>query len=94
VQGVVKKDRLFGAIVSSTKSVLITFGRTFYAFWLQMTGLLFIFFTMGGIGALIKQYHTHFANHKDVAIAGIFTFVCFCFTVQSFVKARKTLKRR
>jgi hypothetical protein len=95
VQGVVKKDRLLGALFSGTKSVLVAFGRTFYAFWLQATGLLYLFFTLSGAGSLFLLYHKHeLANHQRLTILSIFTVVCFCFTVQSFMKAKRTMQRR
>ena len=95
VQSVVKKDRLFGAVFSGAKSVLVSFGRVFYAFWLQATGLLYLFFTLSGAGSLFLLYHKHeLANHQRLTIISIFTLVCFCFTVQSFMKAKRTMQRR
>jgi hypothetical protein len=94
VQGVVKKDRLFKALFAGSKSVLISFGRTLYAFWLQMTGLIFVIFTFSGGAALMRQYRAdHFADHKRVAVQSIFTLVCLYFTALSYMKAKRTMRR-
>jgi uncharacterized membrane protein len=95
VQSVVKKDRLLNAVFAGTKSMVVSFSRTFYALWLQMTGLIFVFFTLGGTGALIRQYRAdHFADHKRVAVECAFTLACAYFTSLSFMKAKRTLKRK
>ena len=39
LQAVVKKDRLLNAVFAGGKSFVLSVGRTFYAFWLQATGL-------------------------------------------------------
>ena len=94
-QRVVKKDKWLNAAFVGTKSVLVSFGRTFYAFWLQTTGLLYLVLTGSGIFYLIHQYHAnHFADRKHFWVPVITTSVCFCFTIQSFMKANRTLKRK
>lgn len=95
VQGVVKKDKLLNAVFAGGKSLVISFSRTFYALWLQMTGMIFVFFTLGGAGALMRQYRAdHFADHKRVTVECIFTLVCLYFTSLSFMKAKRTIRRR
>jgi hypothetical protein len=94
VQSVVKKDRLLNAVFAGTKSVLVSFGRTFYAFWLQATGLIYLGFTGSGIFYLIHEHHVnHFANRLHFWVAITFILVCVSFTMQSFIKATRTLKR-
>lgn len=94
VQSVVKKDRWLNAAFVGAKSMAISFGRTFYAFWLQATGLIYLVLTGSGIYYLIHQYHAdHFADRKHLWVPLFTTFVCFCFTLQSFSKAKRTLKR-
>jgi hypothetical protein len=95
LQSVVKKDRLVNAVFTGGKSFIVCVSRTFYAFWLQTTGLIFVLFTGTGIAALVKQYHSHnMADHKRLLIVGAFTLICGYFTLHSFVKARRTLKRK
>ena len=95
VQSVVKKDRLLNAVFAGGKSFVTSVSRTFYAFWLQTTGLMFVLFTVLGASSLVRQYHKdHFADHQRVIIESIFTVVCFYFTVHSFIKASRTLKRK
>jgi uncharacterized membrane protein len=95
VQSIVKKDKWLNAAFAGTKSLVTSFSRTFYALWLQTTGMIFVFFTLGGAGSLVRQYRKdHFADHKRLMIECAFTFVCFLFTVQSFAKAKRTMKRK
>jgi len=95
LQTVVKKDRLLNAVFAGGKSFVVSISRTFYAFWLQATGLVFVLFTVTGIAALFKQYHNHnMADHKRLIIVAGFTLVCGYFTVHSFIKAKRTVNRK
>jgi hypothetical protein len=95
LQSVVKKDRLLNAAFAGGKSFVVSVSRTFYAFWLQTTGLMFVLFTVLGASSLVRQYHKdHFADHQRATIETIFTLVCFYFTIHSFIKASRTLKRK
>lgn len=95
LQSVVKKDRLLNAVFAGGKSFVFSMGRTFYAFWLQATGLIFVVFTLGGAGALVRQYRLdHFADKKRLFVEIAFTLVCALFTLQSFVQAKRTLRKK
>src|SRR5438270_12920035 len=95
VQSVVKKDRLLNAVFAGGKSFVTSVSRTFYAFWLQTTGLMFVLFTVLGASSLVRQYHKdHFPDHQRVILQSIPTLLCLYFTVHSFLKASRTLKRR
>ncbi len=95
LQTVVKKDRLLNAVFAGGKSFLVSVGRTFYAFWLQATGLIFILFTGLGAADLVRQYHkNNLGDHKHLLIVGAFTLVCGYFTLHSFVKASRTVRRK
>jgi uncharacterized membrane protein len=95
LQTVVKKDRLLNAVFAGSKSLVVSLGRTAYAFWLQTTGLIFLFFTLGGGYSLFRQYRRdHFADHQRLWIESAFTLVCGYFTLVSFLKARRTAKRK
>jgi hypothetical protein len=95
LQTVVKKDRLLSAAFAGGKALVVSVSRTFYAFWLQTTGLIFLFFTCGGGFSLFRQYRAdHFADHKRFAIETIFTLVCAWFTAISFARAHRTIKRK
>ena len=95
MQTVVKKDRILNAVFAGGKSFIVSVSRAFYALWLQTTGLIFVFFTLGGAGSIIRQYkRDHFADHQRLAIEAIFTLVCFWFTVVSFSRAKRTSKRK
>jgi hypothetical protein len=88
-----KRDRLVGAILSGGKVLVVSFAKTLYALWLEVTGLLFAVFAVAGGSALLKQYrHDHFADRKHFWTIGVFTVVCVYFTVVSFTRAKKTRK--
>ena len=95
LQTVVKKDRLLNAVFAGGKSLIVSISRTFYALWLQTTGLIFLFFTVGGGASLVRQYRKDgFADHQRVLIESAFTLICAYFTLLSFLKARRTAKRK
>ena len=96
LQSIVKKDRLVNAVFAGGKSFLVSVSRTLYAFWLQTTGLMYVLFTVLGASSLVREYYKkdHFADHKRVAIETTFTLVCLYFTLHSFMKAKRTLKRK
>ncbi len=95
LQTVVKKDRFLNAVFAGGKSLVVSLGRTFYAFWLQATGLMFLLFTVLGGASLLRQYHKdHFGDHKRFLIETLFTVVCAYFTLHSFLKASRTTKRK
>jgi hypothetical protein len=78
LQTVVKKDRLLNAAFAGGKSLVVSVSRTFYAFWLQTTGLIYMCF----------------ADQKRLLIESAFTLICAYFTLQSFLKAKRTAKRK
>ena len=93
LQTVVKKDRLLKAAFVGGKSFIVSVSRTFYAFWLQTTGLLYLFFTGAGAVYLFRRYRAdHFADLKPFLIVSAFTLVCGYFTLLSFLKAKRTSK--
>ena len=94
LKNVQKKDKFLGAILLSSKTVAISFGRTFYALWLQVTGLFFILFTLLAAKMLWKQYVTnHFADRVRFWEAVGFLTISLWFTMVSFRKASRTLKK-
>jgi uncharacterized membrane protein len=95
LQTVVKKDRVLNAVFAGGKSFIVSVSRTFYAFWLQTTGLLYLFFTGAGAFYLFRRYRAdHFADLKPLLIVSAFTLVCGYFTLLSFLKAARTTKRK
>jgi len=94
LQTVVKKDRFLNALFAGSKSLVVSVGRTFYAFWLQATGLIFILFTVLGAADLLRHYHKHDLDQKRLLIVGTLTVVCGYFTLHSFIKARRTVRRK
>ena len=86
-----KRDRLIGALFAGGKTLIVSFAKTFYALWLEVTGLLFAIFTVTGGSALFRQYRAdHFQDHSRLLTVGAFTAICGWFTLVSFVRARRT----
>jgi hypothetical protein len=87
----VLQNRVANALLIATKGFVVTAAKTFYALWLEMTGMVFGVLTVAGGSALVKQFRVdHLADHKRVATVAFFTVVCLWFTVVSFVRARRT----
>jgi len=88
-----KKDRFLGALLAGGKTLIVSFAKTFYALWLEVTGLLFATFTVVGGSALVRQYRAdHFHERSRLLGVGAFTVICGWFTLVSFVRARRTRK--
>ncbi len=88
-----KKDRLIGAIFAGGKILIVSFAKTFYALWLEVTGLMFAIFAVAGGAALFRQYRAdHFHDHQRFLLVGLLTAVCTWFTLVSFMRARRMRK--
>jgi hypothetical protein len=94
LQTVVKKDRFLNAAFAGGKSLVVSLGRVVYAFWLQTTGLIFVLFTSFGVFDLVRKYRKHTLDSQHLVVIGLFTLVCAYFTVHSFIKASRTIKKR
>jgi hypothetical protein len=90
---VVKKDRLLNAILAGSKTMFFSLARTLYAFWLQTTGLIYLMFTALAGWSLFKQYRDHFVNRKALLLVAPLFVTCFWFTLVSFRRAKRTLRR-
>jgi hypothetical protein len=85
------RSRVANALLVAAKGFIISAAKTFYALWLEVTGLLFGVLTVAGASALVRQYGAdHLADHRRFLTVAGFTLVCAWFTVFSFVKARRT----
>ena len=81
------------ALLAAAKTLLISFLRTIYALWLEVTGLIFAFLVVLGASDLIRHYRAdhHIDSKRLVSVSG-FILVCAWFTVVSYVRAKKTRK--
>jgi len=87
----VLQNRVANALLVAGKGFIVTAAKTFYALWLQMTGLIFAVFTVVGSSDLVRHYRMdHLQDHRRTAVVALFTVVCGWCTVLSFVKARRT----
>jgi hypothetical protein len=85
------RNRLANAVLVAAKGFVITAAKTFYALWLEATGLIFAVLTVSGGSALFRQYRAdHLADHRRFLTVAAFSLACGWFTVLSFVKARRT----
>lgn len=85
------RKRVAYALLAAAKGFVTTAAKTFYALWLEVTGLMFAVLTVAGASALVRQYRSdHLADHSRFLTVAGFTLVCAWFTVFSFVKAKRT----
>lgn len=88
-----KKDRLWGALWAGGKTVAVSFAKTGYALWLEVTGVLCALVAFRYASALIHEYQIHhFADRRRFWTFAIFTAVFVWFTALSFIKARRMRK--
>jgi len=88
-----RRSSVLHALFVAGKGLVISFAKTFYALWLETTGLVFGFLTVMGGSALVRHYKAdHLADHTRFLTVTGFTLVCGWFTVFSFWKARRTRK--
>lgn len=84
------KGRIMGAILAGGKTIVVSFARTMYVLWLQVTGLIFVVFAVMGASALAMQYKKdHFADRNRFYVTILFICVCAWFGLVSFVRAKK-----
>lgn len=86
------RNRLFSAVFSGAKTMVVSFLRVMYVLWLQVTGVIFAVLTLSASTALIKQYRmgtvaTDRQRFWVTLTAGV---VCGWFTLVSFVRASRT----
>lgn len=85
------RGRVANALLVAAKGFITSALKTFYALWLEVTGLLFAMLAVAGASALVRQYRAdHLADHRRFLTVAGFTLVCTWFTVFSFVKAKRT----
>ena len=89
------RKRLGYAVFVGAKTLVVSFARTLYALWMEVTGLLFAIFAVMGAAALIKFYRANpqMPDRHKLWSGVIFTVICAWFTVVSFWKSRKLRKR-
>ncbi len=88
-----QKDKLWGALLAGGKTMVIAIGKTGYALWLEITGLLCALLAFRYASALFKEYNAnHFADHRRTLTFAVFTVVFTYFTFLSFVKSKRMRK--
>jgi glycerol uptake facilitator-like aquaporin len=89
--------RLGSALFAGAKSTLSSVGHVAHLFWLEITGLFFLFFAVGFGAAAIREYRTWTSAHVNggkLALVASFSLLFAWFGVTSFWRARKASKRR
>jgi hypothetical protein len=89
------KSRLGKAPFVGARTAVMSFLRTFYVLWLQVTGFMFAVFTALGVFALVRLHKagTFWTDHQRMWLTLAFTVVCGWFTLVSFVRAGRGNKR-
>ncbi|HET6842292.1 MAG TPA: hypothetical protein VFK06_11510 [Candidatus Angelobacter sp.] len=86
------RNRLFSAVFSGVKTMIVSFLRILYVLWLQVTGVIFAVLTFSAATALIKQYRmgTMVTDRQRFWVTLAAGVVCGWFTLVSFVRASRT----
>ncbi|HLY97840.1 MAG TPA: hypothetical protein VKT33_02120 [Candidatus Angelobacter sp.] len=86
------RNRLFSAVFSGAKTMVVSFLRIMYVLWLQVTGVIFAALTLSASTALIKQYRmgTVATDRQRFWVTLTAAVVCGWFTLVSFVRASRT----
>jgi hypothetical protein len=84
------RHRVARALWVAARGFVITAAKTFYALWLEATGLIFAFLAVIGGSDLVRHHADNRAHPGRLLTVAGFTLVCAWFTVYSFVKARRT----
>ncbi len=89
------KSRLGKALFVGARTAVVSFFRTLYVLWLQVTGFMFGVFTALGVFALVRLYKagTFWTDHQRMWLTMAFTLICGWFTLVSFVRAGRGNKR-
>lgn len=86
------RDRIVRALWSAGSVTVRSFMRVLHVLFLEVTGLLFIFLTMGFGGVAVREYHKYklgAAPIYKVALAACFAVMFLWFGVSSFWRARR-----
>ena len=72
-------------------------GHVAHSLWLEVTGFLFIVLALIGGGATVREYQYYAAGKVSagkLAVAAVFTVLFLYFGVESFVRSRRTSKKK
>jgi hypothetical protein len=72
-------------------------GHVAHSLWLEVTGFLFIVLALIGGGATVREYQSYAAGKASpgkLGVAAVFTVLFLYFGIESFVRARRTSKRK
>ena len=81
------RNRLFSAVFSGVKTMVVSFLRILYVLWLQVTGVIFAVLTFSAAAAV---WHEWPQTTKRFWVTMGMAVVCGWFTLVSFVRASRT----
>ncbi len=85
------RTRVGYALFSGVKTTLRSFARTFYVLWLEITGVVFVIFTVRGAWALFHEYRERgwVTGPQRFWTIAAFTAVSALCTLASFRRSKK-----
>jgi hypothetical protein len=86
------RDRIVRALWSAASSTVTSIGRILHVLFLEITGLLFIFLTLGFGSVSVREYHKFrlgAAPEYKPVLAACFAVMFLWFGVTSFWRARR-----
>ena len=91
------RSRLLRAGWQGVRATWTSFSRVLRLLWLQITGVFFLAFALGGAGAVIRMLRQHQAGQAELGgrlyLAAAFTLVFAYFGATSFWRANRDQKR-
>jgi len=86
------ENRWVRAIYKAGSVTVQNVSRVLHVLWLEVTGLLFLFLSLVGAAAAVREYHRHLvgtASVGKVLLASVFAVLFGYFGVSSFWRSRK-----
>lgn len=94
-----RKSRKLGALWKGAAATGRSLGRVALRLWHEVTGVIFILFSISGAAAAYHEYHAYRAGAVDagrerVAAASVFALIFLWFGVSSFWRAHGGVKKK
>jgi hypothetical protein len=91
------ENRWARAFYSAGRATAGSVGHVAHSLWLEVTGFLFIVLALIGGGATVREYQ-YYAGGKvsagKLVVASVFTVLFLYFGIESFVRSRRTSKKK
>lgn len=91
------ENRWARAFYSAGRATAGSVGHVAHSLWLEVTGFLFVVLALIGGGATVREYQYYAAGKASsgkLVVAAVFTVLFLYFGIESFMRARRTSKKK